>query len=107
MAVDAGLGGGEVRVTSHLDETMAIAAVHPQLLHMQCMGEGNRLVRLIADTGVLRGEIVPNPERDGAADDQAADEQLEREPIGPSREEIRHSGVRETPGWRNSQARIE
>ena len=93
VAIDAGLRGRQVRVTGHLDETMAIPAVHPQLLHMQCMGEGNWLVRLIADTGVLRCEIVPNTECDGSTDHQAADEQLERKPIGPFGEEIRHSGV--------------
>ena len=104
MAIDTGLGGRQVRVTCNLYEAMAIATIHPELLHMQGMGEGHRLVGLVADAGVLRREIVPDPKSDGSTDYQAADKQLERKPIGPSGKEIRHSGVRETPGWRNSQA---
>ena len=104
VAVDAGLGGRQVRVTGYLYEAMAIATVHPELLHVQGVGEGHRLVGLVADAGVFRREVVPDPESDGSTDHQAADKQLERKPIGPSGKEIRHSGVRETPGWRNSQA---
>ena len=104
VAIDAGLGGRKVRVTGYLYEAMAVAAVHPELLHVQGMGEGYWLIGLIADASVLRREIVPDPESDGSTDHQAADKQLERKPIGPSGKEIRHSGVRETPGWRNSQA---
>ena len=45
---------------------------------------------MIADTGVLRREVIPDPERDGRADDKTAHQQLERQPISPSREKIRH-----------------
>jgi len=73
VAVDAGLGGRKVRVTRHLDEAMAVATVHPKLLHVQGVGEGNGLVGLIADTCVLRREIIPDSQRDGPTDHQAAD----------------------------------
>ena len=61
VAVDAGLGGRKVRVTGYLYEAMAIATVHPELLHVQGVGEGHWLVWLVANAGVLRGEIVPDP----------------------------------------------
>ena len=73
VTVDAGLGGWKVRVTRHLDEAMAVAAVHPKLLHVQGVGEGNRLIGLVADTCILWREIIPDPQRDGPTDHQAAD----------------------------------
>ena len=93
VTVDAGLGGWEVGVGGHLDEAVAVAAVHSELFDMQRMGEGNRLIRLVADPGVLGGEIVPDTESDGGADHQNTNQQLERQPIGPSGKEIRHRVV--------------
>jgi hypothetical protein len=90
VAIDAGLGGGEIGVSGNLDKTMAIAAIHSELLHMKGVGEGDGLVGLVAYPGVLRGKIVPDAERDGPTDDQSAHQKLERKPIGPSREKIRH-----------------
>ncbi len=37
MAVDTGLRGGKIRVGCHFDKTMAISAIHTELLHMECM----------------------------------------------------------------------
>ena len=92
MAIDTGLGGRQVGMAGDLDEAVTITAIHSQLLYVKGMGEGNRLVRLVADSGVLGREVIPDPQGDGGADHQAADEQLKRQPIGPSREKIRHSG---------------
>jgi hypothetical protein len=72
---------------------MTITTIHPELLHVEGVGEGNRLVRLVADAGVLGGEIIPDTEGDGGADDQPADKQLKREPVGPSGKKIRHRVV--------------
>jgi len=69
VAIDAGLGGGEIGVTRHLDETMAIAAIHSELLHVKGVRKGDRLVGLIPHPGILWGEIIPDAERDGPTDD--------------------------------------
>ena len=90
MAVDAGLGVGEIGVAGNLDEAMAVAAVHSKLLHVKSVGEGDRLVRLVAHAGVLGGEVVPDPESHGRPCEEDADKQLERYPVGPSGKEIRH-----------------
>jgi hypothetical protein len=78
VTVDAGLSGGKVRVAGNLDKAMAVTAIHPELLHMEGVGEGHRLIRLITDAGILGGEIIPDPEGDGRAHNQPANQQLER-----------------------------
>jgi hypothetical protein len=72
---------------------MAITAVHTKLLYMHRMGEGNGLIRLIAHASVFGGEIIPYPKCDGRTHNQHTDKELEREPIGPSREKVRHRVV--------------
>ncbi len=76
MAVDAGLGGRQVGVGGHLHKAVTVTTVHPQLFDMQGMGERNRLIGLVADAGILGGEIIPDPERDGCTDDKSAHKQL-------------------------------
>ena len=93
MTVDTGLGVREIGVAGHLDETMTVATIHAELLHVESVGKGNRLVRLIADARVLRGEVIPDTKGDGRTRDQPAHQELEREPIGPSGKEIRHRVV--------------
>jgi len=69
MAIDTGLGGRQVRVTCYLYEAMAIATIHSELLHMEGVGKGDRLVGLIPHAGIFRGEIIPDSQRDGGTHD--------------------------------------
>lgn len=94
VAIDTGLRGREIGMACHLDKAVAVAAIHPKLLHMESMGKGHGLVRLIADAGVFRREIIPNAQRDGRTHNQHTDEDLERQPIGPSGEKVRHRVIK-------------
>ena len=80
-----------------LDEVMAVAAVHSKLLYVEGVGEGDRLVGLVADPGVIRSEVIPDPEGDRAAQNEHADQQLQRQPVGRSGKEIRHRERKECP----------
>ena len=62
----------------HIDKTMAIAAIHPELRDVQIMREGHWLDRLIADTRIFRGDVIPGPRRQTANDDHAADRDFQR-----------------------------
>lgn len=67
VAIDAGLRCWQIGVAGHLNKAVAVTAIHSQLFHVQSMGEGNRLVRLVADPSVLWGEIIPDPKSNGRA----------------------------------------
>jgi hypothetical protein len=90
MTVDTGLRGREIRVGGNFHEAMTVTAVHSELLHMEGVGKGDRLIRLVANAGVLRREVIPDSKRDGCANNQHTDKELERQPIGPSGKKIRH-----------------
>ena len=90
MAIDTGLRGREIGMACDLDKAVTVAAIHPKLLHMESMGKGHWLIRLIADASVFRREVIPDAQRDGCAHNQHADQDLERQPIGPSGKKIRH-----------------
>jgi hypothetical protein len=60
VAIDTSLRSREIGMPSHLDEAMAVTAIHPKLLDMEGVGKWHRLIRLIADTGVFRREIIPD-----------------------------------------------
>ncbi len=60
VTIDASLCVWNIRMARNLNKTVAVAAVHAELLHMDGMRKGNRLVRLVTDAGVLRREVIPN-----------------------------------------------
>lgn len=68
----------------HIDKTMAIAAIHPELRDVQIMREGHGLDRLITDARIFRGDVMRGPGRQTANDDHAADRDFERQPICPA-----------------------
>lgn len=58
VAAHAGVGWWDVGVCSAVDMGVAVAAVHPQLIHVKGMAKGNRLRRSIADAGIFGCEII-------------------------------------------------
>ncbi len=88
---------------------MAVAAVEPQLLHVNGMREGHRLGGLIPDPGVLGREIVTQTSSHHSSNEQKAKYDLARQPVGPSRKDVRHPTKRgsliasERPGKRFSE----
>ena len=56
----AGLGRWHIGMTRHLDITVAVAAIHPELISMNGVGKRYRLLRHVAHVGVLWGEIIPD-----------------------------------------------
>jgi hypothetical protein len=91
VAIHADLGVGHVRVRRDLDEAVAITAIHPQLRHVQIMRERHRLNRLIADAGIFWRVVILGRADQRTDDDRSADRNLERQPIRPLREKIRHT----------------
>lgn len=65
MAGHASLGGRNIRVRGDLDETMAVAAIHAELLNVNHVGERHRLVRLVADPRVFWSEVIGEPASNG------------------------------------------
>jgi hypothetical protein len=60
VAVNTGLCGREIRMGGNLHKAVTVSTVHTELFNMEGVGKGNGLIGLIADSGVLRGEVIPN-----------------------------------------------
>jgi hypothetical protein len=84
MAIHADLGVRDIRVIGDLDEGVAVAAIHAELAGVNLMRKRDGLDGLIADAGVLGGEIIPDAGDGGIAEEEEDDQQLERYPIGPA-----------------------
>ena len=90
VAGHTGLRGRHIRVRGDLNETMTIPAIHPELLHVDDVRERNGLGGLVADTGVLRGEIIGQPAGDHRHYRAYTDHQLQGKPVRPFWKKIRH-----------------
>lgn len=90
MAIDAGLSGRKIGMPGNLNKAMTVTAIHPELLDMKGVRKRHRLIWLIANAGIFRREVIPDAQSDGRAHNQHADQNLERQPIGPSGKEVRH-----------------
>ena len=86
----AGLGVRDIRVRGDLHMGMTISAVHPELLHVDGVGKGRRLLRHVAHVGVFRGEIIPDAARHHRAENQHNDQQLQGQPVRPAWKKICH-----------------
>ena len=102
MTGHAGLGVRQIRMRRHIHEAVAITAIHPQLRNVNVVRKRDRLDRLISDPRIFRGNIVPRPRGQPANDDDAANENLKRQPIRPSWKKIRHRAQRTVLPWRCS-----
>ena len=90
MAVHARRGVGHVRMRGDFHETVAIPAIHPQLVHVNIVRKRHRLDRLVSDFCVFRRAVIPCSPRQGTSDHNHANDQLERYPIRPAWKEIGH-----------------
>ena len=90
VAVHARLRGRQIRVGRHFDKTVAIAAIHPQLSHVNVMRKRHRLNRLISDARVFRRYVIPSCPGQSESEQHRADRHLQRQPIRPARKKVRH-----------------
>jgi len=90
VAIHAGLGVGNVRLRRRLHEAVTIPAIHTQLRHVNVVRKRHRLDRLISDFGIFWCDVIPCGARQSANEHDAADYDLERQPVRPAWKEIRH-----------------
>src|SRR5258708_868884 len=88
VAVHAGGTGRHIRIPRFLDSAVAIAAIHPELIHMDRMRKADWLNRFVANTRVLGSEIIPDTSGDPASHQQSADNKIKRQPVCPLREDF-------------------
>ena len=90
VAGHTGLGGRDIRVRGDLNEAMAVAAIHAELLHVNHVGEGNGLGGLVSDPRVFWSEIIGEPASNGGDQRAGANDQLQRKPVCPFWKKVRH-----------------
>ena len=90
VAVHARLRCGQIRVRRHLDKTVAITAIHSQLRNVKIMRERDGLDRLIPHPCVLWRDVIPRASGQSTDNQDAADQELKRQPICPAWKEICH-----------------
>jgi hypothetical protein len=86
----AGLGVRHIRVRCDINEAVTIATIHSQLRNMHIVGERDRLHRLVPDTGVFWGDVIPSRGRQATDDKNRADRNFQRQPVGPAWKKVRH-----------------
>ena len=92
VAVHAGLCPWNVGVGRFLHPSMAVTAIHSELVDVQRVIKSHRLRGLIAHPRVFGGKVICHA-RDHAGDHHGhTDQNLDREPVGPSWENIGHEG---------------
>src|SRR5512134_3592770 len=74
VAIHARLTRGHIRIPALLHRAVAIAAIHPELLNVDGMSEGDRLDRRVTDACVLGCEIIPETGGGSGADEEQAHE---------------------------------
>ena len=95
MAVHASLGAGHDRVSRLFYSRVAVATIHPKLIHVQGMIESHRLGRLIANAGVFGRKVISHAGNHAGRDDRHTDQDLDRQPVGPTGKNIGHEGGEE------------
>jgi hypothetical protein len=90
VAVHAGLRSRNVRVGRLFDSSVAVAAIHSELVDVQGMIEGNWLSRLIPDPGVFGRKVICHTGNHTGSHHRDADQDFDREPVGPSWENVGH-----------------
>jgi hypothetical protein len=90
VAVHACLRGGQIRVCRHIDETVAVTAIHSELRHVNIMRKRHRLNRFIPHPGVLWRHVIPSPRGQPAYNQHATDGDFKRQPVRPAWKKIRH-----------------
>ena len=73
---------------------VAVAAVHPELVHVKGMVKLHRLGGLVSYAGVFGGEIVGHTGDNAGGNDSHADQKFDREPVAPAREDVGHGELK-------------
>src|SRR2546426_837553 len=69
---------------------MAVAAVQAELIGVNRMGKSHLLNRLITDACVFWREVIPHPRRHCSSNQHRSHGDLERKPVRPLWENVRH-----------------
>jgi hypothetical protein len=72
---------------------VAITAIDAELIRVDGVGKTNGLNRLIADAGVFGREVIRHAERGHSPNEGRAEDDLQRQPIGPLWKNIRHGSA--------------
>ena len=90
VTIPARTAGRHVRMTGHIDERVAIAAIQTNLIHVDFMREWNRLTRLVTHGQGLRSRVVGKRESNACCSGSSADSDFKRQEIGPAGKNICH-----------------
>jgi hypothetical protein len=93
VAGHARLRRRDVGMRGNVDKAVAVAAIHSELVHMQCMRKGHRLDGGVSDARIFGRRVIPGRAGKRGHKDHDNDEKLKGQPIGPTREKIRHNSL--------------
>lgn len=83
-----------------LDSVVTVAAVEAEVASMELVAEGDGLFGLVTNVSKFGREPVPNAENDGDEADGYGHADDQRNEVGPTREDNRHTCLRlATTGW--------
>ena len=74
----------------HFDKAVTIATIHPELAHVNIVRERDRLDWLVAYAGIFGRGVIPGRCGQTGHNENSADRKLQREPVSPAWEKIRH-----------------
>lgn len=94
VAPDAGGGGGDVGVGGYFDIAVAVTAIHAELFHMDDVGEGDGLIRLVTNAGIFRSKVVPHAHNQKRADTAEDDDYFGSNPVAIFRKKVGHAAGR-------------
>jgi hypothetical protein len=86
VAVHAGGRAGQIGEPRFFHAIVTIAAIHTELARVDFVGERHRLHWLIARAGIFRRAINSNSGNDSATGQRRTDDERQRQPICPFRE---------------------
>jgi len=93
VTVPAGISRRYVRMTGNFHKGVTVTTVEPELIHVDFVGEGNWLRRLIAFHQRLRSRVVSKGESYPRRGQTGAEGDFERQQVGPAWEKVCHGMV--------------
>lgn len=94
VAVHARCSVRHVGLRRDFDKTVTIAAIHPELCHVNIVWKRHWLDRLVSDLCVLWRAVIPSSRSYTTGEHDHANDHLDRYPIAPAWKEIRHDARR-------------
>src|SRR5712691_6331274 len=90
----------------HFNKAVTIAAIHPELGHVNIVRKRHRLDRLITDPGIFWRYVIPRSRTQAARDQDAGNRHLQWQPIAPAWKKICHK-ISGCPVRANTAANLE